>query len=134
MNLNTQTGMRMNQETSWGVALIVYLLASIKVECPGFRLVSYLMMDSPLCLWIIKAHYFIYFYCHALSVLQSKYVVFKYSGCREINHLVHKVWLLLSLDVTKQFSSPRIFEKILRLENQTWCLAYLCLLSRSDKV
>ena len=37
MNLKTQTGRRMNQETSWGVALIVYLLASIKAECPGFR-------------------------------------------------------------------------------------------------
>ena len=45
MNLNTQTGRRMSQEKSWGVALIVYLLASIKVECPGFG-ASFLFYDG----------------------------------------------------------------------------------------
>ena len=81
----------MSQETGWGVALIVYLLASIKVEYSGFRASFLSMMDSPLCLWIMKALYCLHFYCLSLSVLQSKYVIFKYSGCSEINHLVHKV-------------------------------------------
>ena len=45
VKLNTQTGRRMSQETGWGVALIAYLLASIKVECPGFR-ASFLSYDE----------------------------------------------------------------------------------------
>ena len=35
----------MSQETGWGVALIVCLLASIEVECPGFR-ASFLSYDG----------------------------------------------------------------------------------------
>ena len=126
MNLNTQTGRRMSQETSSRVALIVYLLEVFKLNAQDSRLVSYLMMDSQLCLWNMKALYYVHFYCLSLSLLQSKYVIFKYSGCSEINHLVHKVCLLLSLDVRKWFSSPRIFLNscVLRVENQKWCLAY----------
>ena len=45
MNLNTQSGRRMNLETGWGVAHILCLLACIKCTSQGFRPVSYLTMN-----------------------------------------------------------------------------------------
>ena len=73
----------MNQETGWGVAHILCLLACIKFTSQGLRPVSYLTMNFVFVDYEDSVAYI--FIAISLDSLQSKYVIDKYLRCNKIN-------------------------------------------------